>query len=242
MKFVIFGQARTGSTLLVRLLQSHPQVQCDGEILGNHLWGRRQKRFLRPIVRRFPEPYILWRASRSTAPAYGFKLLLNQVAAPSTIIARLQRLGWQIIHIQRSRLFDIAMSRIVASMTKHWGEFRNDGQPTITGLVVEPEYLLQQAQQCIDLQQKELVALRTIPYLRVTYEDDLLDDQSRNHICSIIFTALQVEQRQVFTARQRSWDRPYSELVTNFAELQALMESEQGMALRREWERLIEHG
>lgn len=242
MNYVVFGQPRTGSTLLVRLLQSHPQVQCDGEILGNHRWGRGPKLLLRPVVRRFPEPYILWRASRSTAPAYGFKLLVTHVAAPSTLIARLQRSGWQIIHIQRRRLFDIALSRTVARMTGHWVGFRKDVQPVNTSLVVEREYLLHQAKQCIALQQKELVALRTIPHVRVTYEDDLLADQNRNRICGLIFTALQVERRPVFTKRQRSWDRPYSELVTNFAELEALMASERGMALQREWERLIEHG
>lgn len=242
MNFVVFGQQRTGSTLLVRLLQSHPQVQCDGELFGNYIWGKGYKRWLRPLVRRFPEPYIRWKASRSTAPVYGFKLLVNQVAAPSTLIARLQRSGWQMIHIQRRRLFDVAMSRTVATMTGHWAGFQNDGQPAFTSLAVAPERLLQQAQQCITLRQKELVALRTIPHLLVMYEDDLLDDQNRNRICSLIFAALQIEQRPVFTARQRSWDRPYRELVTNYAELAALMTSAQGMALQLEWERLIAHG
>ena len=33
-KFVIFGRGRSGSTLLVSLLNSNPDIHCDGEILS----------------------------------------------------------------------------------------------------------------------------------------------------------------------------------------------------------------
>ncbi len=33
-KFVIYGQSRSGSTLLVELINTHPDVQCDGELFN----------------------------------------------------------------------------------------------------------------------------------------------------------------------------------------------------------------
>ena len=33
-RFVLFGQGRTGSKLLVELLHSHPDIHCDGEVLN----------------------------------------------------------------------------------------------------------------------------------------------------------------------------------------------------------------
>ncbi|MFQ5952830.1 MAG: hypothetical protein ACE5JK_05440 [Candidatus Omnitrophota bacterium] len=32
-KFIIFGLGRTGSALLVRLLDQNPEIQCDGEMI-----------------------------------------------------------------------------------------------------------------------------------------------------------------------------------------------------------------
>lgn len=240
MNFVVFGQPRTGSTLLVRLLQSHPQVQCDGEILGNHRWRRGRTRYVRPLVRRFPDPYILWKASRSTAPAYGFKLLLNQVASPARVIAHLERSGWQIIHIQRRRLFDIVVSQVVAVMTGQWGEYKDGRQHDATFIMISPDRLFQQARQCIDLRQRELAALRDIPHLCVIYEDDLLDELSRNRVCSVIFEALNIEPQPVSVKRVRSWNRPYSEVITNYEELRALMQTPAGQALQQAWDRLWE--
>ncbi len=33
-KFIIFGQGRSGSTLLKQLLDSHPEITCEGELLN----------------------------------------------------------------------------------------------------------------------------------------------------------------------------------------------------------------
>ena len=35
-KFILFGFARTGTTLLLSLLDSHPEIKAFGEILGQH--------------------------------------------------------------------------------------------------------------------------------------------------------------------------------------------------------------
>lgn len=239
-KFVVFGQARSGSTLLVRLLQSHPQIQCDGEILGRHGWRSGVKKLLHGPLRHFPEPYIFWKATRSTRYAYGFKLLINQTTAPSRTIRTIHARGWQIIHIQRRSLFDQALSRAVASLTSHWAGFNEAKQSDTAFITIPPDHVLIRIRYCVENRQKSLHALKGIPHILVTYEDDLLDEAARNHICGEIFQALGVEQRPVSTTRQRSWNRPYSELIVNYDELLGLMETTEVQELQAEWERLFD--
>lgn len=240
MNFVIFGQARTGSSFFFHLLQSHPQLQCDGELLGVHLWRRGIRRYLLKIVRRFPEPYILWKATKSPQPIYGFKLFVNQTTATSRVISTLKNHGWQIIHIQRRGLFDIALSKTVAFLTNHYVGYKQSDQLDEVCITIPPERFAHQIEQCINLRRRELDALKGVPHFQVTYEDDLLNEADRNRICGAIFKALQIEPLPVSTARSHSWNRPYSELVVNYSELQAFMQTTTGRALQTAWDGLFE--
>lgn len=241
MNYVIFGQGRTGSTLLVRLLQSHPQLQCDGEMLHPRALSKYRSRWLRAFLRYFPEPFVLWRASRSDKPAYGFKLLYRHVVFPARLLFCLRWLGWKIIHIQRRTLFDVALSRKVAQTTKHWSD-HDASTPEDLHLTFSPEEFLDQMQWSVNILRQEVRALRGIPHIPVVYEDDLLAEADRQRICNVIFAALRLEPHEVSTTKQRTWNRPYPELITNYAELQSLTETDQGRALQTEWELLINRG
>jgi LPS sulfotransferase NodH len=240
--FVIYGQARTGSTLLVRLLQSHPQIQCDSEIFNKDGWQRGVRRYLHPLAFRIPEVYALWKSCRCTKPVYSFKLLNSQVIAPGRLISYLHHHGWQIIHIQRRNLFGVAISRKVARQTKHWGEYKPHSHMDDLRLEFTVDEFYTQLGNCVNILHKEALALAGIPHISVLYEDDLLNEADRQRVCSTIFAALQISSHSVSTKAQRSWNRPYSELVTNYTELQALMESSRGHALQAEWAQLIDHG
>lgn len=164
MNFVVYGQARTGSTLLVGLLQSHPQVQCDGkngEILNPNRWRRHGLRYLHKVVRHIPEPYVLWEAIRSTKDSFGFKLVHDHVPVFSRLLFNLHRLGWQLIHIQRRSLFDVAISRQVAQRTQHWSDYKPSLQGN--GIDISSDDFLSQLQQCVLIRQKEFHTLAELP-------------------------------------------------------------------------------
>jgi hypothetical protein len=46
-KFVLFAHYRTGSTLLTQILNMHPDILCEGEILTHFIANRLDKKFLR---------------------------------------------------------------------------------------------------------------------------------------------------------------------------------------------------
>ena len=62
LRFVIVNNGRTGSTLLVNLLHSHPDIQCAEEIFNESRW-QDARRPLGWLVRAFPTPYLTDRKS-----------------------------------------------------------------------------------------------------------------------------------------------------------------------------------
>ena len=237
--FVVFGQGRSGSNLLVHLLRSHPQIQCDGEILGRKRWRRGIKKLPYGFLRQFPVPYICWKASRSTRDVYGFKLFIHHIPAVDRTIHAAHARDWQIVHIQRRSLFDQAVSKVVATVTSHWDGFDQVKEPDTVFVTIPPERLLAMIQRYVKNRRTILQVLKDVPHILVTYEDDLLDEAARNRICGAIFQALGVKQRPVSTTRQRSWNRPYSELIVNYDELLGLMATAEVQALQAEWEHLF---
>jgi LPS sulfotransferase NodH len=238
--FIIFGQGRSGSNLLVHLLQSHPQIQCDGEMLSRKRWRRGINQLTYGFLRQFPVPYIVWKASRSTQNVYGFKLFIHHIPAADRTIYAAHARDWQIVHIQRRNLFDQAVSKAVATVTMHWVGFDRLKEPDTVFVTIPPKQLLATIQGCVTNRQRILQVLKDVPHILVTYEEDLLDEDARNCICGTIFQAVGVEQRLVSTTRQRSWNRPYRELIVNYEELLDLMATAKVQALQAEWERLFD--
>ena len=65
-RFVIFAQGRTGSSLLRSLLNAHPEVRTEGEILG------------RPVID--PVRFVERHATVSSPPVFGFKVKIYQLS------------------------------------------------------------------------------------------------------------------------------------------------------------------
>ncbi|NCC31516.1 MAG: hypothetical protein EOM24_05745 [Chloroflexia bacterium] len=96
-----------------------------------------------------------------------------------------------------------------------------------------------QMRRCINARRVELQALTSNPHISVFYETDMLTDADRNRVCSLIFDALRVEPYLALVTRRQSWNRPYREVVSNFTELENLMQTAQGRALQTEWQLLF---
>jgi hypothetical protein len=93
--FVIYGRPRSGTTLLVRLLDQVPHVRCDGELL--HDFILRPLGFLRDLPKR----------AGPDIKAYGVKLLSYQlmevqhITRPLAFFDALQGMGYTVIHQTR---------------------------------------------------------------------------------------------------------------------------------------------
>jgi LPS sulfotransferase NodH len=127
-KFVVIGIHRTGTTLLVTLLDSHPEITCMGEAFldVDRYIGPEMPSFRRYLNRSFPDIQIspgmektviynfLDCLYNTAARAVGFKLMQSDFEAYPAILNFLQDRNIKIIHIHRKNLLKIYVSRLKA--------------------------------------------------------------------------------------------------------------------------------
>ncbi len=124
-KFILFSQGRSGSTLLSDLLDSSPMIKSDGEVFGAGM----------PIRVRFPKLYLNLRMKSFRSPVYGCKIKIydlehqhgmNEEETKSFLRARFAE-GWKIIHLRRTNKLRQALSSLVAEATETYHVAKEDG-------------------------------------------------------------------------------------------------------------------
>jgi LPS sulfotransferase NodH len=134
--FVILTSPRTGSTLLVHMLDSHPEVAAGGEFFNVDLVGRGVIDWPDPALRNDPELHALRaadpvaflgrmrdEAARRGVRAAGFKLIYEQAleTAPRGVIEYLVAdRSIRVIHLRRRNVLRQYLSLKVAARTGEW--------------------------------------------------------------------------------------------------------------------------
>lgn len=216
--FVVVSNGRSGSTLLVDLLRSHPSIQCDDEILDDRAWRRRHRPLL-SLVRALPVPYLQWRAAHATAPVYGFKLKTGgQVADLPRTLRALHRRGWQLIYLSRRDALRQTFSWTVAQLSGRW-QSTGAHRPVPPKLTINVETFLANLHTCLTDRQALADLMRPLPHLALVYEDDLEERAQWPATAARLCTLLGVAPAPLTTRIAKTWDRPYAEMVANYAEL-----------------------
>lgn len=218
-RFAILTTGRTGSELLVSLLDSHPRIACAGELLHEG--------------RAFPNQYVAARAAMARLrgmEAYGWKLLLSQYRNPGGIVggigdpdkypARLNRLGYRLILLERQNPVQQAMSFIRAAETQfhhHRGD-RAEFAPTAVDAVT-----LMAATWIIEADTAALGrSLDSEPHLRLTYEDDLLDPGRHQATVDRVCDYLGIDSAPVRSDLVKIAPRRIRAMVSNYDEVSEL--------------------
>jgi len=118
-RFVITSAGRDGSTMLVSMLDQHPQIKCEWELLGWEHWKSKQDRYARQLdlIRDFFE-----QPCPPAVRALGFKLIVHQgrLGHQHEIREYLRSLGVSVIHIRRRNLLCKYCSHLIAKQTGRW--------------------------------------------------------------------------------------------------------------------------
>lgn len=213
-KFVIFAQARTGSTLLGDLLRSHPKIYCDGELFQD---GKLL----------YPYRYIIGRVAKRTQPVYGFQLkicqfvLIQRVDAPA-FLSRLHQEGWKIIYLQRRNILRQAISELVARSRNKW-EDRSENPLKNKKVMIDSQQLLGLIEWRENMLIKEQQALTGAPYLPLVYENDLLGSDKHQQTLNKVFDYLDVESMPVQTRFHRTTTNQLSDFIRNYHEVERLI-------------------
>lgn len=195
-RFVIFGLGRTGSTLLASLLDSHPGINCQGELLS--------------MRRPFPFAHVEHQRlrSRQDAELFGFHLKPWHIThvlekEPAEFMRRLEGTGYRVVHLRRENIFlqalsqaklfmyKIVQAKVVADVPKH-------------GMFIDTELLATLLENVIRNRQLEDECLDFLaePTITITYESDLLDSSSHQGTCERIFDFLGIGHAEVTSPLQ----------------------------------------
>jgi LPS sulfotransferase NodH len=223
-RFVIFGLGRSGSTLLKQLLDSHPEITCEGELLNVADKYVTNPLMLKPIFR-FPTQFFALRSLLSKNPVYGFTLLFYQYSPPAKLIAKLIKKDWKIIRIYRENSLDQSLSHLVAEKTKMWHRLDNHETET-PKLIISPEELKARLTIVNKNKETETTLFENFDHLKVVYEDDLKDKDKWAETSRKVFEYLGVNPAPVSASIQKTYPLPYSEIIENYENLKLLAEKE----------------
>jgi LPS sulfotransferase NodH len=228
-RFVIFAQGRSGSTLLVDLLNSHPQISCLAEIFAGHvISGVRD-----PVG--FAEGLL----GLGRLPAGGFKVKIYQISRdqrrdPAEFLARFHRRGWKLIHLRRENVLRQAVSDLRSEMTR---EFHQVGarEPAAGGrapVAIPPRSLLESMARRREYLAAEERALAGLPHLTLRYEQDLLEPEARARAMDRVFAYLGLPPHRAETAFRKVLSSDLSQVLANYEQVRrALVEAGEGGCL-----------
>lgn len=209
-KFVVFAQGKTGSTLLVDLLNSSPDVHCDDEILYH------------PVP--LPRTYVLAHSRRANKPIYGFKVKVYQLEREQRRDAHrflhdLHARDWKIIYLRRNNLLRQILSNKIRQ--QRGTPYYQPGHEVlrIERLTVDAADLIARLKYRQEQLQHEERALDGLPHLCVTYEDDLIGAENHQRTLDRLFDHLGAQRTVVKTKLGRINTLPLSELIANYDEV-----------------------
>lgn len=208
-RFFIFGDGRTGSTLLVDLLDSSPAFQCDGEILNRWYWK--------------PRSVIATHLRHATTPVYGFKLLSYQVdlvqsfPQPRRFLQWLISSGFRMIYLERENLLRHALSQINAR--HRCFHERGNGGGGSRPLHVERDELFWWLEKMPIRKARDRRTVAGLDYVDLVYERDLEDAAQWSTTIQRICDTLSVPAFEPATTLNKVTARRLSDLVANYDEV-----------------------
>ena len=165
---LIFGQGRSGSTLLENLLSSTGHFAPQGEVFGEK--GRK-------II--YPERYLRGQSARWHDKNFLCHVKVHHLLArrrpiePQSFLQRLSDDGWRILFLHRTDRVRQALSFLVAEVR---GEYhKRDDRPETIALHVSHERLKALLARAAASAHEEQEALAGVDYHEVVYERDLED-------------------------------------------------------------------
>ncbi len=210
-KFVIFSQPRSGTTLLVDLLASHPQIHCEHEILGRRVL--------------FPKLYVMAHAQQAEPSTYGFKLMAEQlvrtqnIPQPEKFLSGLYESGFKVIYLRRIDVVRQALSSMYASDRDIHHVRACSANLSMSKIRVDFNKLMTIIR---DIQIGHMLAeymLQGVPYLRLYYENDLLLQERHQSTVDTITEYLGISHSPVATALIKATPTGLEDFVENVDEL-----------------------
>jgi LPS sulfotransferase NodH len=214
-RFLVIGRARSGTSLLTKLLNQHSEIQCDGEVL--------QKKVIAPAI-------LLDRlAGKSRAPAYGAKLLSYQMVQtyrirdPNRFLDGIASRGFVLIHLTRNTFFQ-TLSLMVAQM--RWQFHSDTGATRLTDPIhLDPEDFVNRIEWNEALLDYENAAFSGLDHLLIRYEIDLAGPAEQLRTLDSICGKLGVAPENVAIPLEKVLPTDPKHIIANYDEVVTRLEA-----------------
>ena len=225
---LIFGQGRTGTTLLEQLLCSSGHFTPNGEVLRDRPHVLFRNALLEGLARKHPHENFIchvmpWHLGWDRRNAGASPIYLRQAGAPVADLRRflttLSSRGWRIIHLSRQNKLRHCLSHQVAR--ERGGFHKFDDQPEEFRIVVDRDEFSARLAGRIECDRRERAALASIPHLELHYETDLESPHVHQDTINRVLDHLGLERRPVETKLRKINNRPIAEIVGNYDQFAA---------------------
>ena len=217
-KFIIFGQGRSGSNLLVDLLNSHPDIHCDREPLNNQNVAQKNI-LLRSFIYRFPYRYIQFHLNKYAHKIYGFKLMIYQLVIFKKIKPKLFNRHWKIIYLKREDVLQQSLSAIIAKKTGLYMRTTADKHEDQRVFYVELQKLVNELFYRTRDLEREQVVLQGVDFLELVYEHDLEDSKKWQATANRVFAYLGLKPVEVSASILKTNSLAHEKRISNYQEI-----------------------
>lgn len=225
-RFVIFCSARSGSTLLMSLLGSHPEVTANYELLSEP----------RPWAIRYLEGKAVEAWLRGRKKAWGFKVTFEQLrwgersfGPGRELLEQLHDRGYTVVFLDRRSILSQALSHMQIERLKGErgrdgaGHFQRDDDFAFTPYEVDPVEVVARLHWHETYRNWARSVVETLPHLELVYEDDLERPDRQQATADRLFEALGLSSAPVDSPLVRVTPPAPRDRVKNLDELDAVL-------------------
>lgn len=237
-KFVILTTKRTGSTRLVSLLDSHPQIMCMEELLlsadclktsplkyayssfrNKNLVSKLRHKFFRERSNR---KYLEFVFSEKEYSACGFKVMGSQIRENLNMISILNEMSVKFILLKRKNLLKKLISHKIALTTGEWSRKKSDEYDRIK-VKLDKSTLLNGLDNLVRADRNLEKLLTGCQVLTVFYEDTFGKNQTK--VLTEILSFLNIKGSAILKSNlMKQNSNQLIDLVENYKEIVEILE------------------
>lgn len=217
-KVFIFGQGRSGSTLLESLLKSTNYFESSGELLG-------------PSPREVSDPFsYLSGLSKHSKKHFLFHLKIYHLNRerkkkinPDFFLDQLLTDNWKMIYIKRENVIKQQLSNYLAE--KRGAYHKYDNQKEFFSLRINCEEFVDKVKERLMFLEAEKRIVAKYPHIEIVYENDLLKHESHQDTINRILRFLALPRVSVKTDLKKVNTQHISDLVENYTEFESCLKT-----------------
>lgn len=219
LRVVIFGQGRTGSTLLESLLCSTGHFEGFGELLNIDRYAE----ILRPLD--FVQGLAKWKSDNNFlfhVKVYQLTRDRRHPVDPALFLKSLCARGWRVLHLRRDNVVKHVFSNIMA---EHRGAYHkvDDRRVDEEKVTVHCQDFVTRVQERLRFAEEEKAILSTIDHHVVVYDRDLESTASHQRTVDRVLEYLSLERRDATSKQRKITTKALADLISNYQEFAECM-------------------